>query len=190
MKLKSNSRGIQAVPRPRSVSVWKPEADRQQLDYIMSQTTIAKPVIVPENGGTNVNAFGEQITFKLTAADTGGTFTLGLDQVPPGGGPPLHHHLNEDEVFMVLEGRIEYFIENRWIELGPGGVVLAPRNVPHRFRNRGDKPARHWTFFMPSGFETFFERCAVEFAKPGPPDMDRIKAISAEQGIHYVEDVP
>jgi mannose-6-phosphate isomerase-like protein (cupin superfamily) len=161
---------------------------RRQFNYIMKQTTTAKPIIVSENGGTKVNAFGNRLTFKLTAEETGGTLSLAQDQVPPGGGPPLHYHLNEDEVFIVQEGRIEYFIENRWIELGPGGVVFAPRNVPHRFRNPSDKPARQWTVFMPSGFETFFERCAVEFAKPGGPDMDRITAISAEHGIHYVQD--
>jgi mannose-6-phosphate isomerase-like protein (cupin superfamily) len=153
----------------------------------MKQTISNKPVIVPENGGTVVNAFGEHINFKLTAADTGGALSLGLDEVPPGGGPPLHYHMNEDEVFIVQEGRIEYFIENRWTELGPGGVVFAPRRVPHCFRNPGDKPARHWTVFLPSGFETFFERCSAEFASPAGPDMNRIKAISAEHGIFYMQ---
>jgi len=65
--------------------------------------------------------------------------------------------------------------------------VFAPRNVPHCFRNPSDKPARQCTVFLPSGFETFFERCAAEFAKPGGPDMNRITDISAEHGIHYVE---
>ena len=153
----------------------------------MKQNTAVKPVIVPENGGTVVHAFEDYINFKLTAEDTGGALSLGLDEVPPGSGPPLHYHLNEDEVFIVQEGRFEYFIENRWIELGPGGVVFAPRNVPHCFRNPGDKPARQWTIFLPSGFETFFKRCAAEFAKPGGPDMKRITTISTEHGIHYLK---
>ncbi len=134
-----------------------------------------------------MNAFGVQINFKLSAANTGGAISLGLDKVPPGGGPPLHYHRNEDEVFIVQEGRMEYLIENRWVELGPGGVVFAPRNVPHSFRNLGDKPARQWTVFLPTGFETFFQRCAVEFAKAGGTDMNRITDISAEHGIYYLE---
>ena len=36
------------------------------------------------------------------------------------------------------------------------------------------------------GFEVLFARCAKEFAKPIPPDMSRIVAISAEHGIHFV----
>jgi hypothetical protein len=37
----------------------------------------------------------------------------------------------------------------------------------------------------PSGFETFFTRCATEFANPAGPDMQRIMEISAEHGIHF-----
>ena len=40
---------------------------------------------------------------------------------------------------------------------------------------------------MPAGFETFFSRCAEEFAKPGGLDMKRIVAISTEHDIHYVD---
>jgi len=187
MKLKSNSRATPAAVCAASIPLEKEKAPPKTESLLMIQNTSVKPVIVPENGGTVVKAFGEQITFKLNAVDTGGALSLGSDVVPPGGGPPLHYHLNEDEVFIVHEGRIEYYIENRWVELGPGGVVFAPRNVPHCFRNPSDKPARHWTVFLPSGFETFFGRCAAEFAKPGGPDMARIKAISSEHDIHYVQ---
>jgi len=40
---------------------------------------------------------------------------------------------------------------------------------------------------MPSGIESFSERCAEEFAKPSrPPDMARLFDIGAEHGIHFV----
>ncbi|MDX1688356.1 MAG: hypothetical protein R3248_10265 [Candidatus Promineifilaceae bacterium] len=42
------------------------------------------------------------------------------------------------------------------------------------------------THTAPAGFEIFFERCAEEFTKPGPPDMERIIEISAEHGIYFV----
>ena len=40
----------------------------------------------------------------------------------------------------------------------------------------------------PAGFEIFFEKCAAEFAKPGPPSMEKILAIGAEHGIHIVQE--
>jgi len=39
----------------------------------------------------------------------------------------------------------------------------------------------------PSGFETFFARCAEELAKADPADKARIVEISAEHGIHYTD---
>jgi quercetin dioxygenase-like cupin family protein len=148
--------------------------------------TLSKPILVSENGGTILTAFGDQITVKLSSEQTKGAFTLFEDITPPGGGPPPHYHLNEDELFTLHEGRISYLTEGRWTELGPGGVVFAPRGSIHTFRNVGDKPSRQTVMVTPSGFEVFFARCAAEFAKEGGPDMNRIVEISAEHGIHYV----
>lgn len=146
-----------------------------------------KPVVVPQNGGTVLNAFGDEITVKLVGAQTRGQFALFSDAIPPGGGPPPHYHLNEDEMFIVQEGRVAYLIEGRWTELGKGGVVFAPRGSIHAFRNTGDTPARHWVLTTPSGFENFFSRCGEEFARPGGPDMNRIVEISAGLGLYFVD---
>lgn len=142
--------------------------------------------IVPENGGMVLRAFGDQVTLKLTAEQTRGAFTLFEDITPPGGGPPLHYHQNEDELFMLQEGRVQFFVDGEWTELGPGSVVFAPRGVVHTFHNVGDRPSRQLILVTPSGFEKFFAGCAAEFAKSGGPAMDRIGEISVEHGIHFI----
>lgn len=109
-----------------------------------------------------------------------------LDVTPPDSCPPLHRHSLEDELFLVVEGHIRYFAEGRWTEVGPGGAVYLPRGTVHSYRNVGTTPSRQWIITTPSGFETFFSRCADEFAQPGGPDMGRIVAISCEHGIEYV----
>ena len=148
-----------------------------------------EPTVVPQGTGTVLHAFGDQVTVKLSAAQTGGAFALCEDITPPGGGPPLHYHLHEDELFMLQEGRVRYFLEAEWIDLEPGAVVFAPRKSIHTFRNVGDRPCRQLIMTTPSGFETFFARCATEFARPGGPDLARLADISAEHGIHFVEHV-
>lgn len=105
---------------------------------------------------------------------------------PPGGGPPPHYHQNEDEWFHVEEGRVAFFHDGQWHELGPGGSAFMPRNSIHTFKNVGDTPSRMRITASPAGFETFFARCAEEFAKNEVPNMPRIVEISAEHGIHYV----
>ena len=112
--------------------------------------------------------------------------SLWTNITPPGGGPPPHYHVNEDEWFVVQEGRMSFFADGQWQEVRAGGVVFAPRGSVHTFKNVGDQPSRMIVSTSPAGFETFFSRCAEEFANPEGPNMERIIEISAEHGIHYV----
>ena len=144
------------------------------------------PVIVQPGEGKELHAFGDILTVLIGGEQSGGKVAVMLDVTPPDSGPPLHRHSLEDELFLVLEGRISYFTEGRWTEVGPGGAVYMPRGTIHSCRNVGTTPSRQWIITTPSSFETFFSRCADEFALPGGPDMRRIVAISGVHGIEYV----
>ena len=43
-----------------------------------------------------------------------------------------HCHENEDELFLVLEGRMDLHLRNRKIELHPGEFFIVPRGVEHK----------------------------------------------------------
>ncbi len=133
-----------------------------------------------------LRAFGEEVTILLDGERTSGKLTMWMEITPPGGGPPPHYHLNEDETFHVLEGRVAFLLNGEWHEVGPGGTAFMPRGVVHTFKNVGDQPSRVLLTTMPSGFEKFFARCAEQFAKAGGPDMARIVQIGVEHGIHFV----
>ncbi len=45
-----------------------------------------------------------------------------------------HKHEEEDEFFLVLEGRLLVDLEGRTVELRPGQGLLVPRRVLHRTR--------------------------------------------------------
>jgi quercetin dioxygenase-like cupin family protein len=145
-----------------------------------------EPVIVLADGGKQLRAFGEEVAVKLGGGQTGGKLTLWVEVTPPGGGPPPHIHEGEDELFLVQKGRVQFWVKGEWVEPGEGAVVYVPRGNVHAFRNAGESPSRMWILTTPSGFETFFGRCAEEFAKAGGPDMGRVMGISAEHGIHFV----
>ena len=65
-------------------------------------------VLGPGEGETLVNAVGGSVTFKARTSDTGGSMAVLETTVPPGEGPPLHLHANEDEVIYVLEGDLQF----------------------------------------------------------------------------------
>ncbi len=144
--------------------------------------------IVAPDGAKVLHAFGEEVKIHLEGDRTAGNLTMWTEITPPGGGPPPHYHLNEDETFHVLEGRIAFLLDGKWHEVGPGGAAFMPRGVIHTFKNVGDRPSRMLLTTTPSGFEKFFARCAAEFAKPSGPDMSRIIEIGAEHGIHFLQE--
>ena len=43
-----------------------------------------------------------------------------------------HHHEEEDELFLVVRGRLRMELRDRSIELEPGEMLVVPRGVEHR----------------------------------------------------------
>ncbi|HCE5827402.1 TPA: cupin domain-containing protein [Pseudomonas aeruginosa] len=116
---------------------------------------------------------GDTYTLKLSHADTHGRFSLIEATVPPGGGPPMHIHKNEDEIFYVLQGELDVIAGSEQYKARSGDLVLIPKNVPHCFRNNGLHAVKQLLIFTPAGFEEFFEEAGTP-ASPGvaPPAFD------------------
>lgn len=152
----------------------------------MNLDSPAKPQIPAPATRPVLHAFGDTVSIILDGSMTGGKYTQWLNETAPGGGPPPHRHLEEDEWFFVIEGEASFFDGTTWHRAGPGGSAYMPRGSVHTFKNTGTTPLKTLVTTSPSGFETFFSRCAAEFAKPAGPEMARILEIAAEHGIEFV----
>ena len=53
---------------------------------------------------------------------------------PRGFGPPLHNHIDEDELLVVFEGELEFRTGDERIVGGAGSLAYLPRAVPHTFQ--------------------------------------------------------
>lgn len=45
---------------------------------------------------------------------------------------PWHHHENEDEMFMAINGSFRIEFRDRTVSLSPGEFIIVPRGVEHR----------------------------------------------------------
>ena len=145
--------------------------------------------------GRSMWIFGELVTYKVTAEQTGGAYSLfevmsRLEQ----GGPPPHVQHREDECFYVLEGEYEFLVAGRVLRAGTGSLLYVPRGHLHAHRNVGEGVGKMLVSQTPGGLhERFWEEIGEE-GRGGstrriaedPPSTER----SARIAVEYVIEMP
>jgi mannose-6-phosphate isomerase-like protein (cupin superfamily) len=131
----------------------------------------------PEEG-RSVWVLGSRLTYKVTAAQTGGAYSLFEGLVPARGETPPHIHHREDECFYVLEGEFEFSKGDDTVKAGAGSLVYVPKGTLHGVRNVGEGEGRLLNSQTPGGLhERFYEEAAE-----GSPDLERVAQIAARYG--------
>lgn len=143
---------------------------------------MSAPMVVRERAEGDRRWFlgGGVHVWKLTAEETGGAFFLFEDLMTEGKMTPLHRHPEAAETLYVLEGSIVALVDGKERELGPGGVILFAKGVPHAFRVTS-KEARVLSLQTPGWGESFY-RAASEpsTANTGPVDFERLGRLARE----------
>lgn len=117
-------------------------------------------------------ASGERITFRQTAAETGGELVAIDLELPAGRRVPggLHVHPLQEERFEVVRGQLRLRmgrLGRKRVVAGPGEVVVVPAGMPHDFANAGDEEALVRVEVRPAlQMERLFET-AVSLAQQG-----------------------
>lgn len=143
-------------------------------------------VTVRESGEGEQRWFcgGGRITWKATAADTGGVFLLFEDEMEAGKVTPMHLHPSTDETFYLLEGEILLDLDGERRQVGAGGLAVMPRGVPHAFKVISPT-VRMLCFQTPGNNEEFYRLASEPVVTGGPPapvDFDRIRAAALQTG--------
>jgi len=99
---------------------------------------------------------------KMTMHESSGDYDMVVGETAPGvPGPPPHSHQNCSEVFMVLEGQMEFLVNGEKLLLGPGESVDLPAGTVHTFGNGGDELCKYVNIHSPKGFSRFFRERGV-----------------------------
>lgn len=112
---------------------------------------------------------------------------------PHGDSPPLHIHHTQDELFVVLEGRLRILQAGAEITLTAGQRALAPKGVAHTYRVESD--GAHFLAITRGGdFETMVRKASRKAAHsdlppaaaPTPEVIARLTGLCAEARIEFV----
>ncbi len=127
--------------------------------------------------------------WKATAEQTDGAFLLFEDRMDHGKVTPLHIHPDSDETMIVLEGEILMHLDGAEHTVGAGGIVSAPRGVPHAFMVSGADGARLLCLHTPGCCQAFYWDASEPVASDdnrsvdaGPLDMSRVQASATKNG--------
>jgi len=86
-----------------------------------------------------------------TDENTDGAFDLVLANMKCGTEPPPHVHTREHELFYVLDGSLDAYVDDQVFHVGPGECVFLPLGRPHAYIIRSPE-IRMLTFITPGGF--------------------------------------
>ena len=143
-----------------------------------------KEEIVRKNEGKYLNILGDHQLIKLTGKDTGGLLTSTFQNNPPNTQIPMHVHKNEDEVYKVVEGEVEFTVDGKSSLLKSGDMIFLPKNIPHTWKVVGTSNASVYLDIYPAGLENMFEE--LNELPPGPPDFLIVTEICGRYGISFV----
>ena len=122
---------------------------------------------------------GEEIAVRFHSSETLGRFSIMESKAQPGAAPPMHLHRDEEEVFHILQGELDFSVAGIETTLKAGDMMRIPAGMPHAWRNRTDHVALMIVMFAPGGPEKIFEMIAGR-------SNDEISAILDELGTVVV----
>jgi quercetin dioxygenase-like cupin family protein len=124
------------------------------------------------------------VRVRVSHRDNGDQISVWEHAARRGDSPPLHVHLNEDEIFHTLEGEFRFQIGTEERNGHAGDTVLAPKGVRHTYRVESES-GRWLTVTTHGQFEEFVRAMARNAGAKqlppvaGPPSPEAVAALTA-----------
>jgi quercetin dioxygenase-like cupin family protein len=131
---------------------------------------------------------------KVSAAQTGGSFSLIEVSMQRGTGTPLHRHDLDEETFIVLDGRLALLADGVRVDAGPGEIVYLPGGSVHAWRAESDEA--RFLVLGTARHEAFYRACctpAPSLSQPpdaGEINLDIIVPAGRQHGVEIIAPPP
>jgi len=149
---------------------------------------MSEVAVVPAGSARSLEVLGVDVRFLCTGAQTGGAWSLMENIVPPGAGPPPHHHAWA-EAYYIVSGAIDFTIEGQSRRVSAGDFIYAPGGTVHGFSGASEEPARMLIFDAPAHMQGFFEEVDRE-VRSMPDDLPKLLGLGTKHGILFETPAP
>jgi quercetin dioxygenase-like cupin family protein len=99
-----------------------------------------------------------------------------------GGGPPPHKHKWE-EIYVVLSGEMDVFVDGKTTRLGAGQFAHVPADTPHGYTTLTDT---HFLTIVSKGNAAKFFKEVADEVPMNPPDIPGMLRVGAKHGITFL----
>lgn len=153
----------------------------------VSTTDFGRPAVLARNDGEARMLQGRKpIWIKVDPQTLGSrSFTVGMEDMPPGDSIGVHKHMTEDEIVFVHRGAVQVTLGDSSYPALAGGLVFIPRGTWIGFHTTGADTATIVFMFNTPGFE----KCLRFLSAPaGTPFVPRPPAevAAARKECHQI----
>jgi mannose-6-phosphate isomerase-like protein (cupin superfamily) len=150
------------------------------------------PFLVGPHEGDRMSVGATRTSLKLHSALTDGRLAIVQHTLLPRRlAAPMHRHSREDEISIVLSGRLGAKLGDDIVMAAPGSYLLKPRGQWHTYWNAGDTDLTFCELLVPAGVEGYFDRLSRLFAAGRVPGDDSVRRLADEYGLQFdVHSVP
>jgi mannose-6-phosphate isomerase-like protein (cupin superfamily) len=126
-------------------------------------------IVIRQGEGKFINLGPSQFRVKEEGSQTRQTLSiLEITVAPNTQLPPAHIHRACEEIFYVLEGELEFFVNGGSVSIIAGDTLTVPIGVAHTYRNATDQKARMLLIYTEGRMANFFVE-AESLIKSGVP---------------------
>jgi 3-hydroxybutyryl-CoA dehydrogenase len=196
------ARGELGVATGRGFRSWRLEEAQALTDHVNAtlldaarrRNATLEPTVTASGQGEGLWGLGGLWIIKVSAAQSGGSFSLIEVQMRRGCATPLHRHDADEETFIVLEGSLAVLVRERRVDAAPGDIVHLPAREVHAWRVESDL-ARFLIIATPQ-HEAFYRDASVPApALTQPPDagvldLELLGAAARRHGVELLGPPP
>ena len=129
---------------------------------------------------------------KISNISISADFDLVMGETPAQvQGPPPHLHKALDEVFLVVEGEMDFIVNGEMRKVKAGESVDLPRGTIHTFGNSSSTPCKWLNMHSPKGFLSFFKEMGISADDPQAVEksidksvIDKVMSTAADYDMH------